>query len=255
MQKLRLFFILMFLFESLQGIAMAEKKAVKKVAKQMPTEIQLLNWEKVKVNKTSDLEKKKGYFCWPSVKKISVCLRPSDEPVSVARERHSTVWFSIEKGTVTDAKRTAEHWIKTILQDKWVPTDIHDQLIALDSDIDGYDSIRVRYETNGYYIQIVQTNPMIVIIIKNVSQEKKSVLETIDLFFNKSKKIEQTSISQVKFLENGLRGEANESELPEASNQWWGRIHWFSDGEAIVFCIPKYYGGAGIPYGLPKDWF
>lgn len=253
----------------LQNLAFAQEKIGSKMVREIPTEVQLFSDDILK--NIPGIRDKIVYFTWPSDKKIASLLRLSDEKMSDAeKKRPYPNWVSTEKQTVTEAKRMATKWIRTVLKNEWIPDDIDVRLIALDSYINSYDAICVRYEYNGYYIQIVQTNPEIVIIIKSIFTKGKEqndikvnlkekqiefVYKKTGLFFNESEKIKKISTTKIKTFSKGLIGKPEQRNVVGALNQWWGNIYWWTDGETIAFSILKYYGGAGIPFGLPKDWF
>lgn len=257
MRSLRWFLILAFLCCSLRGAISAEKKVAKKVAKEIPIEMQLFKTETLKT--FPNIDKKVGYFTWPSAEKISKSLRHSDETLSAAKKKLAIPnWITANKVSVTEAKRMAEKWIRTIVKDSWIPDDIHSRLIALDSsDANDYDTICVRYKMMGYYIQIVQTNPEIAITIKPIERKTLLAEQVIDLFFVKSNEIKENTLSQqLEAFPAGSRGTPRDSsKKPKVRNQYWGHTYWWTNGESFAFLIQKFYGGKGVPYGLPKDWF
>ena len=225
------------------------------IAEEIPSEMQFFKPESLE--KFSDIGKRVGYFSWPSDQERVARLRESDESLSVAEQKNVLPnWMTTKKVTVTEAKRMAEKWIRTSLKENWVPADIHSRLIALDSDVNGYDTIRVRYEIGGYYIQIVQANHAIAVTIKASSEKMPpSASQIADLFLNKSEMVKEISMAQAEAFPGGFHGKPAKTRPREFSNQWWGWVEWWMDNEAIGFYAPKFYGGAGIPFGRPRDWF
>lgn len=204
------------------------------------------------VDALPDIGKRRDFFIWPSQEKMTASLKESDLSLDEAKQELANPnWITTEKISVTQAKRISEKWIKTVLLDKWIPIDIERMLIALDSDVDGYDTIRVRYEMEGFYIQISQTDQEIGIVISNQNIGGLGYEQLLDLFFRDADKIKQCM--QVENVHGGKRGEPTLSAV--SRNQYWGNTRLWVSGECHLFSIMKYYGGAGRPMGLPKDWF
>ncbi len=266
MRYFKWFIIINVLSWCLQNSTFAQEEAVSKMSKEIPAGVQLFSDETLR--NASDIEDKRAYFIWPSTKEIASRLCPSDEEISVAEQKRPySYWIATERQTVTEAKRMAAKWIRTVLKNEWIPDDLDIRLMALNSYVNGYDAICIRYAYNKYYIQIVQTNSEIAVTIKPFSQkreiqqigsevkQKEFISKKIELFFNESGNIRKVSTLKIETFPGGFQGKPVPAKIEGASNQWWGRIHWFTDGETIGFLIPKYYGGSGIPVGLPKDWF
>jgi len=257
MRNLRWVFILAFLCSSLYAVGLAEEKVVKKMVKEIPIETQLFKSETLK--KLPGIENKLEYFTWPSAEKASKSLRPSDETLSAAKKKlERPNWITTKKVSVTEAKRMAEKWIRTVLKGSWIPIEIHSRFLALDSsDPNGYDTICVRYEVDRHYIQVVQTNAEIAITVKPLEKKDLLVDQVIDLFLIESSKIKENTLSQrLETFPGGFRG----IPLPtlkkrEYRNWYWGHTYWWTDGETFGFWIKKFYGGKGRPEGISKDWF
>jgi len=247
------------LFWNLYALILAEEKAHEKVVKEIPIEWQF--FKKETLESFPGIKGKEGYFIWPTAKDISTRVRLSDESLADAeKKRVIPHWLSREKETVTEAKRMAEKWIRAVIKDSWIPDDIYSRLIALDAaDANDYDTISVRYEIAGYYIQIVQTNQEIALTIKSTKPMTLTPSEVLNLFFTKATEIKENALSQpLDVFPSGSYGRPRDTlNKPEDANQYWGHTYWWTDGESFAFLIWKFYGGKGRPGGRPvdKDWF
>ena len=109
---------------------------------------------------------------------------------------------------------------------------------------------------DGFYIQIVQTNPEIAITVMPVNRRELSIGQIIDLFFIKSGEIKENTLSQLEIFPGGSLSKPDRfNRRRESMNHYWGHTCWWTNGESFAFLIMKYYGGKGIPFGLPKNWF
>lgn len=222
----------------------------KEIVNIIPDSLQIVGTESLAA--FPDLEHKKEFFIWPNTTTLTTSIRESDMTLEQAKEELvNPNWITTEKTSVTQAKRVAEKWMKTVLLDKWIPINIEKMLIALDSDVDGYDTIRIRYEIEGLYIQISQTNQEIGIAISGKNIRDLTLEQVMDLFFRDAEKIKECI--KIQDVQGGKRGVPTFS--TDSRNQYWGNTRWWVAGECHMFLIMKFYGGAGRPMGLPKDWF
>ncbi len=154
-----------------------------------------------------------------------------------------------------------------MLLERWIPSDIEQRLLTLKHALDGYDTVAVRYELNGYYVQIMQTSFRIGICVRpamnrpkitapSVDEQKEMVAETIDRFFNEASNIIAVSTKNVQRTSFGLAGKPlmfDKSPIRGSFMRWWGTVYWWTDGEAVAFIT-----GKPTPSTEPievKDWF
>lgn len=236
----------------LQASALAQPTGEPVTAEILPPESQLVS--STTVDALPDIGKRRDFFIWPSQEKMAASLKESDQSLDEAkRELANPRWLTTEKTSVIQAKRMADMWIGVILKDKWHPTDLIDRLIALDTDIDGSDAVRVRYEIDEFQIQVSQTNPEIGIVITDQKKRELTAAQLIALFFKEGEKMNEEI--KAELWAGGEMGLPAFKDANPLFNEYRGHITWWSSGNTYLFHTVKFYGGAGLPMGLPKDWF
>ncbi|HQQ01179.1 MAG TPA: hypothetical protein PLY86_22200 [bacterium] len=244
---------------------------------EVPADVVLLDAQKLKG--IPIFETKSAYFSWPAQDVIADRARPTSEKeiqdYPEAKKAYPS-WGTTTKVNVIDARYMAAKWIKTVLRQKYLPDDLITRIILLDGADGKSDTACIRYSTDrGYDIQIIQTNSEVCVVFARSGSPKgelippeemsadmarSTVADAIRALFDKSDAILLVdSLAKVQgengtyYLHPDLR--VLDQSQSEASNQWWGHVSWWTDGVAIAFYVPKYYGGKMIPIGLPLDWF
>lgn len=158
--------------------------------------------------------------------------------------------------------------IRRVLQQQWIPTDLPDRMICLKHAVDDSDAVLVRYELDGYNIQIVQTTKNIGITIQSTIKEqspetakpssaeyaREEVGKTIDRFFNESEKIKAVSLGEVTPTAYGFSGKSGfESPIEGSFLHWWGLVSWYTDGQTFGFIVGK--PSRATPPAEKRDWF
>lgn len=196
----------------------------------------------------------RGYFVWPSPAEIISHMPAPDKGES--------------------AKSSSAEWIQTVLQSQWIPGDLNARLVALNEDIlefdpDSeseshalYDTVRLRYEIGGYYIQISQTSFAMGIVIKpskaiqpipvSEEEQKKLVIDKLGLFFTEPDKILKSSMTDVTSMAGITSGKPD---LVSYADAWYGLVSWWTDGEILAFIFGKAEPDSPVLPPVIKDWF
>ncbi|MCK4666190.1 hypothetical protein KAU33_05550 [Candidatus Dependentiae bacterium] len=243
-KKSILFNYLIFLFITLMFFLGSCSKNIEKYIKEEHDAPQIL--EEIEIKSLPHLLQL--YSTWPSDKKIK------RKKVSPSK-----------KNNVKEAIDETILWINKILKENYIPDDLEKRMILLKSDVNGCDSIRIRYEVENYKIQIFTTSAGINFIIKpikinkslNLSQEDKIKFaeETIKEFFNESDKIivnsNYTENSSGDFIETSPSFKDKES-----SYYWWGLVSWFTNGNVLLIGFGKAERFESVEKPiLKKNWF
>ncbi len=167
---------------------------------------------------------------------------------------------------VDQVKSSCVKWIHTVLSDKWIPADLAERLVALNADV-GNDAVWVRYEFQGYYIQIVQTASGLALAVKptirkeptpnSAGAHEKLVTDTVHLFLKEADKVLTCCMPGVTSEGGVTHGRPRWGNLPEAVYWWYGLVHWWTDGEGVALAIGKADGritNQEQPVVI-KDWF
>ncbi len=185
-----------------------------------------------------------------------IVLWPTDKQISENKDM-------IDEKSVKQPIKSSIRWVKNILRQEWVPEYSNINIYPLKAYANGADAIYFRYQINNYAIQIVQTSWCIFIIVKdrnkkaslgntNITEASKYVSEILDLFFQKSDKIKDISMTKVNKLGAGFCGKP--AIKSASSSYWWGLMSWWTDGQTVLFGTGKQDGGAWVP-SITKEWF
>jgi len=174
------------------------------------------------------------------------------------------------------AKTVSLDWIRKVLQEPWVPPDLGERLIALRDDVEMPDpedqskmircaAVRVRYKTQAYRIQVVQTSETMAVVIapqevpetRAATEEarRQLVSDTARLFLNKSAEINSWATLVTTSTEAATVGGVDYAAHPEALNRWYGMMHWCRDGAVVVFTLMKAEEDRPRLPPLLKNWF
>ena len=171
-----------------------------------------------------------------------------------------------EGNAVNQAKASAVEWIKKVLQDKWIPQDINDHLIALNDYTKGHDEIRARYMIDDYAIQIIQDTARIFVLLQKIDPNSTAVEEktkriqlaadVIRTFLKEHKKIVKISCqNEGTQLRYGLlEGRPGSVEIEEMGIYWWGRTYWKTDGQTVILTMLKFDKDIAVTPTV-KNWF
>lgn len=157
--------------------------------------------------------------------------------------------------------------LRTILNERWIPSDLVDRMLCLKQSINGNDAVYVRYACEGYNIQIVQTTATIGVTIQatntthstevskfTAEDARKAIGTTIDQFFNESEKIKVVSLREIKATSYGFSGKSGfESPIVGSFMNWWGLVSWYTDGHTYAFIFGK--PSRATPPVEKKEWF
>lgn len=162
---------------------------------------------------------------------------------------------------VEEAIRSTIRWHRTILQEQWVPEDVEERLLLLRADIEGHDTIRVRYEKDDFQIQAAYTSGNMCILIRDNRGPAKKTMEEKTLFllealrkvFAHSNEIIETTCGNITEMPD--KNVDGKPMIPnESMNYWWGLCSLWTDGKVVRVTTGKADGGSAEPV-LMKDWF
>ena len=168
--------------------------------------------------------------------------------------------------SVNQAKASAVKWIKKVLQQKWIPRDISDRLIALNDYTKGRDQIRARYMIGDYAIQIIQDTARVFVLVRNtdpnaiVVEEKTKRIElaagVIKTFLKEHEKIVKISCQNegTRFRHGLLEGRPYLVKIEDMRVYWWGHTYWKTDGRTVILTMLKFDKGVAITPTV-KNWF
>jgi hypothetical protein len=203
---------------------------------------------------------KYGFITWPSDSHINLKMVTQPRPPS---ETRSPEQKRIAHVSPSDAKTQSVEWGNQILQTRWIPDNLEDQMLTLGDDVeDKFETVRVRYRVGNIVIQITQTCWNIWLVIKRedlpeaVTDEQRLSLvrDTIRSFLN----TEAYSISLgdniglgiVERYVDFLVGIA--SPIPPDGIRF---IPWITDGRAVAIGISKEYPNSAYVPTPDDDWF
>lgn len=185
-----------------------------------------------------------AYYNWPIEEELSAKLVTEGEAVS-------------------KAKASSVKWIKKVLQDRWVPGDIENRLIALNDKTKGHDQIRARYMIGKHAIQIIQNTAMISIVVQQagktpvteITGQQQLARNTVQTLLNEQENICNISCSNQPTTWYGLlKGRPIKTEIKDSGIYWWGHTYWRTDGQTVIFTILKFDGGPA-ELSRAKNWF
>ena len=168
--------------------------------------------------------------------------------------------------SVNQAKASAVKWIKKVLQQKWIPRDISDRLIALNDYTKGRDQIRARYMIDDYAIQIIQDTARIFILLRKVDPNSTVVegktrrlqlaADVIKTFLNEHEKIVKISCQNegTRLRYGLLEGRPKLVKIKDMGIYWWGRTYWKTDGQTAILTMLKFDKGIAVRPTV-RNWF
>lgn len=194
----------------------------------------------------------KGILTWPSPNEIK--SRQVNKGAVLPKE-------GVDEKLVTKAIDSTMEWLGRVLKPEWVPEKSEIDILALTSDIEGSDSVRLQYRMGDYTVQVASIHPTIWIAVKNnkketpshfsIEQAKKHAQEIMGLFVQVDEKMMQKQFTNLQPLGKGFF--SFQSNKPENWN-WRGMMSWWTDGNVFLIYTNKSFGNGRMPGDLPK-WF
>ena len=185
--------------------------------------------------------------------------------------------------SVRQAIHSTVLWTRTVLQPQWAPRGAtltwakrhffgekapaegpEFGMIALRKELWECDAVRLRYQTDGHFIQVAATAWTLVVLIQKdhgappdrpLTEDEASryVSGKIDEFLNEGDKIKRYCMGKITKVTVGVEG--SEDPLRRGpSIWWWGNVGWWTDGHTVMFLLGKCDGGPYMPT-LQRRWF
>lgn len=181
-------------------------------------------------------------FRWPTSEQMKTALVP--EAVS------------------TPAGVVALDWIRKVIRPGALPKHLRDSFVGLRGYVHGYDAGLIKYETDGFLVQIVIRSALMRVFLRGTTPTKRVGKEAmlrlvqgvIKRFFNESAALLETELTLVE-KEGTLRGVNARLSDPEAMRKlrsWTQMVEWWTNGELVWVSLGLNPGAAG---GGRKDWF
>lgn len=169
--------------------------------------------------------------------------------------------MDMKNRAVEEAIRSTVRWHRSVLQEQWVPEDIKERLLPLRGDIEGHDTIRVRYEKDGLQIQAAYTSGNMCILIKDnhgqgketMDEKRLFLLDTLRKVFTHSDEIIETTYGNITEMTD-KSADGNPTIPNKNMNYWWGLCSLWTEGKVVRLTTGKADGGSAEPV-LIKDWF
>jgi hypothetical protein len=186
--------------------------------------------------------------------------------------RHYFIWPSSEEVTARStsgdraglAKAASARWVSAVLRGKWIPSDLSERLVALSEDVHGHDAVRVRYEIEGYRVQVVQTCFGTAVALKpaattgaiptSVEDHQRLATDTIRLCLNEPDRVIACARPPFASGPGVTCCGPSPSKIPGGSDLWYAQVTRWTDGESVALMCPK--AGGGPPQSpVTPDWF
>ncbi len=161
------------------------------------------------------------------------------------------------------AVEEAEWWFREILKEEWIPHDLRERLIPIRAEAAQWSMVIGRYQTQGHTIQVSQTRWGIVVVISpafegNVDEAEEFSRMIFDQFFTRGE--EMITLDGQSISDAGEQFQAyllDETRLPgpDAIENWWGWIAWYSDGRSIAIFMNKRIAGQQHTPTPDDPWF
>jgi len=143
------------------------------------------------------------------------------------------------------ALKEAEGWVRTVLKPEWVPNDLAARLHALAEEDPARSTVWCRYKIRGETVQIGQTRGVMCLVIR--PSEPKSESETavefgrrcLRGFATKGEQLAQSPAEAIEPVVPHLPMYYTSVGTRESVAWWWGRVTWYTDGNAVGYFISK----------------
>lgn len=169
---------------------------------------------------------------------------------------------------VDRAKTDSVRWMRLLLQGRWIPSDLEERMIALDTHVLGlsatgenlkWDAVMARYSIEGASLQVTQTSNGIYIVFRpqalagsarpGVLEHSSFVAAAILSLFNDPDELIGTGTLTGRERAGGITWGVVAQDF-----DWRHCYTWYSDGVSVILLMPRVDSGSGIPPDIP-DWF
>jgi len=146
------------------------------------------------------------------------------------------------------ALREAEYWIATVLQPKWVCSNLVEHLMPMQADDAKNSTVVCRYEVKGNTIQVIQKAAVMCIVVRPDPDMLKSVAGSagkgrivFEQFFRKGDVMASYAAKEITESEDKTRiFVLDESKQPiHAVPYWWEWKAWYTDGWSVAVLLNK----------------
>ncbi len=174
--------------------------------------------------------------------------------------------INIDDPCAKKALASTYEWLSKILKTRWLPSIDKIDIYAIKGDVQGIDTIRMRYSVNGYAFQIASTSSGLIVVMQEIYSELeygyKVNKEEVDRYistrlediYNNAESIIRNTNRSIKKGEYGFYGVP--SMKGNSSSFWWGLTYWWTDGNALILSIGKAdASGPVMKPSLKKNWF
>lgn len=205
---------------------------------------------------------------WPSEAGMKASKLWTNRADVLVDERGKPVWGKrVAVTDATNACREAAMWLKEILEEKWLPSDLDNRLIALQRNPASRSLVICRYEIAGNAIQVNQSRSYMWVTIQPSTNITKGVSVpelgsvVFRTFFARGEKMARIAHKEVK-QQDGVRVFERTRDIdvittlgPNALSVWWGWETWYTDGKTVGVLLWKKGENSASVYGPETPWF
>jgi len=150
-------------------------------------------------------------------------------------------------------------WVETVLQRKWIPTDLKDRFFGLTNYVAGCDTLLVNYDIDNYRFAIKETAAQLIVTISGIhiasSLEQSQVKDVLRQFFTCGDRIAavnrdkgtRSDVDAFQWTSAGWAGRSGH----ELNDPWWATGRLWAEGSRVVVAIQKTGAGKELS-GYPE---
>ncbi len=158
------------------------------------------------------------------------------------------------------ALEEAEVWIRTVLKEEWIPSDLAERLIPQQAEQPEWSSVICRYSVGGTAIQISQTRWAITLVIQEDAAQEVAASDggprVFERFFTEGERMADLPFAPPSAIAGALYILDERSlESPEAFENWWGSASWYAEGDATAVVMRKRIEGEMHTPRPDEPWF